>query len=107
MKDLNPGFPKDQHKQQTIVQAEIKWPDVLRSNVRQLAKQNYSWFRFRSAQSDWSIINSSSPESSVFGKVTIILNGKKTFIPYATAFLFTCIKSAHVNNEIEWSMSLS
>ena len=41
MKDLNPGFPKDQHKKQTIVTAEVKWPEVLASNVRQLAKENY------------------------------------------------------------------
>ena len=107
MKDLNPGFPKDQHQHKTIVKAEVKWPDVLSSNVRQLARSNYTWFRFHPYESDWALLSSSSPESSVFGKITLIINGQKTFVPFATTFLFTCLRSTKLNNEITWSMSLS
>ena len=89
----------------TAILAESKF---LKNLVEKLAeRRNDIGYNFEKVQPGWQAIETSSIEAYVSGD--IILSDKKDLInmPFATCFLFTCIKRRGSEYKLTWANSLS
>jgi hypothetical protein len=99
-------------KQAMTIVAHLNEPDLLRTLVEKISSLNvdlgYSGFVL---PGPWKAIETSSTQAYVLGSFALLseedIPVRENKIPFASCFLFTCIKYKNGDFNLEWSSSLS
>ena len=92
------------------ITATVDEPESLQNMIEQLAyRRNDAGYGNEKMPRGWKPLQTSSVETYVSGTVVLNFNNKEERInmPFATCFLFTCIKEKEQSYKLNWSTSLS
>ncbi len=91
------------------ISAFLDKPGLLENMVEKLAqKHNDAGYCKSKVPKPWKALETSSTETFVSGTVEFQYNQKELIrMPFASSFLFTCIKECNEEYKLSWSASLS
>lgn len=99
-------------KQALSITANLNEPDLLKTMVETLASRHVDMgYHNITVPGQWKAIESSCIMAYVLGNFDLKLNSngieEQVNMPFASCFLFTCIKGKYGLFNLEWSSSLS
>ncbi|MEP7164299.1 MAG: hypothetical protein ABI741_06375 [Ferruginibacter sp.] len=98
-------------KQEISITANLNEPDLLKTMVETLASRHIDMgYSETPVPADWKAIETSCLMAYVLGTFDLHAKGnirEQVNMPFASCFLFTCIKGKYGLFNLEWSSSLS